>query len=90
MAKGLFRNLDSRRPATEPSAAPADVAVAPRKAALAPSRQGKRALTVYVTPETWRELRQIGLDEGATMQALVGEALDLLARSRGKHPFGEK
>lgn len=84
--KGLFRNLDSRRPTAEPAMAPES----PRPVARAASRQGKRALTVYVSPDTWRDLRQIGLDEGASMQALVGEALDLLARSRGKHPFGER
>jgi hypothetical protein len=36
------------------------------------------------------ELRQIGLDESASIQALIGEALDLLARSRGRHPFGDR
>lgn len=89
-SKGLFRNLDARHAQADPSVAPAAQPETHRKVALAPSRQGKRALTVYVSPDTWRELRQLALDEGSSVQALVGEALDLLARSRGKHPFGER
>jgi hypothetical protein len=37
-----------------------------------------------------RTLRQLALDEGSSVQALVGEGLDLLMRARGKHPFGER
>lgn len=55
-----------------------------------PSRQGKRAVTVYVTPDTFKELHHIALDEESSLTALVLEALDMLARSRGKHPFGER
>jgi hypothetical protein len=32
----------------------------------------------------------MALDEDTTMQALLGEAVDLLMRDRGKHPFGER
>ena len=87
---GLFHKLDSRRAIDVPNPAPAALPEMARKVTRPASREGKRALTVYVSSETWRALRQIGLDEGLTIQALVGEALDLLARQRGKHPFGER
>ncbi|MHB8283897.1 MAG: ribbon-helix-helix domain-containing protein [Caulobacteraceae bacterium] len=35
-------------------------------------------------------MKQLALDENTTVQALVGEGVDLLMRSRSKHPFGEK
>ena len=53
-------------------------------------RQGKKALIAYFTPSVSKALRQIALDEDTTMQALLGEAIDLLMRDRGKHPFGER
>jgi hypothetical protein len=53
-------------------------------------RAGKKALIAYFSPELSRSIRQIALDENTTMQALLGEAVDLLMRSRGKHPFGER
>ena len=30
------------------------------------------------------------IDENSSVQALLGEAIDLLMRERGKHPFGER
>ena len=53
-------------------------------------RQGKKALIAYFSPGVSKALRQIALDEDSTMQALLGEAIDLLMRERGKHPFGER
>ena len=32
----------------------------------------------------------MAIEEGTTVQALMGEAFDLLMRTRGKHPFGER
>jgi len=32
----------------------------------------------------------MALEEETSMQALLGEAIDLLMRERGKHPFGER
>jgi hypothetical protein len=35
-------------------------------------------------------LNRLALDEDTTTQALIGEAVDLLMRSRGKHPLAER
>jgi hypothetical protein len=35
-------------------------------------------------------LNHMAIDEGITLKALLGEAIDMLMRARGKHPFGER
>ena len=53
-------------------------------------RDGKKALIGYFSPELSKALGRLAVDEETTMQALVGEAVDLLMESRGKHRFGER
>ena len=50
----------------------------------APSRQGKRGVLIHVSPELSRRLRQLALDEDATLQALGLEALERLLEIRGR------
>jgi len=58
---------------------------------LAKARIGKKPIGGYFSPDMWRALHQLVLDgEAPSIQALVGEGLDLLLRSKGKHPFGER
>ena len=38
----------------------------------------------YFRPEVSRQLKVIGAEEGVTLRALMGEALDLLFANRGK------
>lgn len=71
-----------------PAAAETPSTAAPSGKAKA--REGKVLVGGYFGPEVRRGLHQLALDEGATIQGLVGEALDLLMRSRGRHPFGER
>ena len=68
-------------PAAEPRTAPA-----PRAAA----RQGKKAVSAYFSAEVSRGLNILAAENGTTIQALLGEAIDLLMRQYGKHPFGER
>ena len=70
---------------------PAPVELVERGASTtAKAREGKKPVMGYFSPEIRRTLHQLALDEGTTIQALLGEALDLLMRARGKHPFGER
>lgn len=84
MRKNAFVNVVEREPKT----------VAPPVAETPQSypkhRQGKKALIAYFSPGVSKALRQMALDEDSTMQSLLGEAIDLLMRDRGKHPFGER
>jgi hypothetical protein len=44
----------------------------------------------YYSEDLSRQLRMLAVEEGSTVQALVGEAIDLLLQARGKHTFGER
>jgi len=49
----------------------------------APSREGKRTLSIYLDPLAWKQLRQLALDTGTTTQALGEEAVNLLFTKHG-------
>jgi hypothetical protein len=65
-----------------------DLASVPQ--ARRPARQGKKGVVGYFSPELSRSLNVLAAEEDTSVQALMGEALDLLFRSRGKHPYGER
>lgn len=54
------------------------------------ARQGKKAVSAYFSPEVSRGLNVLAAENSTTLQALLGEAIDLLMRQYGKHPFGER
>ena len=55
-----------------------------------PAREGKKFLGGWYSKDLSREVAQLALDNDTTVQALVGEAIDLLLRQYGKHPHGER
>lgn len=72
-------------------AVPAAPERAPTVAPLTtPSRQGKKAVSAYFSREMSRALHLLALEQGTSLQALMGEAFDDLLRKYGKHPFGER
>lgn len=81
-----FAGLNSKLP---DKAVPAPAAE-PQASFRAKAREGKKAVTGYFSGELSRELRTLAVAEGKTVQALLGEAVDLLMRDRGKHPFAER
>jgi hypothetical protein len=76
-----------RARAAEPAAPPPAVEGTPPRAA---ARAGKKAVSAYFSPEVSRGLNVLAAENGTTLQALMGEAIDLLMRQYGKHPFGER
>lgn len=52
-----------------------------------PSRQGKKAITGFFDPAVSKQLKQIGLEEDKTLQALMAEALNDLFEKYGKSPI---
>ena len=54
------------------------------------AREGKKFLGGWYSKDLSREVAQLALDNDTTVQALVGEAIDLLLRQYGKHPHGER
>lgn len=86
-----FDAIKSER--SKPAPAPAStVADLERLAATAktPARIGKKAVSGYFSPDVSRGLHLLALEQGTSLQALMGEAFDDLMRKYGKHPFGER
>ena len=54
---------------------------------MAPSREGKKAVTGFFDPAVSRQLKQIALEEDSNIQALLREALNDLFIKRGKSPI---
>ena len=84
--KGLQSNIAAKA-APAPAAAPTS---APTTSTKAKAREGKKAIVGYFSEDMSRQLRMLAIEENTTVQALVGEGLDMLLRARGKHPFGER
>ena len=55
----------------------------------APSRQGRRAVTFYTTPEAHRQLRLLSIELDRSVQSLGIEALNALFAQHGKAQIGE-
>ena len=49
-----------------------------------PSRKGTAPVTVHLSPDARRILRQLALDEDSSVQALMVEAVNMLLAQRGK------
>jgi hypothetical protein len=69
----------------QPPAAPIDASEAKR-----PSRQGFKHIGGYFDPVVSKQLRKIAVDEDSSVQALLGEALDMLFQNRGKPMIAKK
>jgi len=44
----------------------------------------------YFSPDVRRKLHILALDEGVTIQNLIGEGLDAVMKARGMPPLGER
>lgn len=69
---------------------PSEVPAARAPAARAKAREGKKPVIGYFSEDLSRELRMLSAIEGRTMQALLGEAIDLLMTDRGRNRFNER
>lgn len=54
------------------------------------TRTGKKTVAGHYSAELSKTLNRMAVDESSSVQALLGEAIDLLMRERGKHPFGDR
>jgi hypothetical protein len=85
---GLKDDLPPSRPVVPQGTDPGAAREVHRK--RRPAREGKKGVLGHFSPELSRALNIMAIEEGTTVQALMGEAFDLLMRARGKHPFGER
>lgn len=56
----------------------------------AKARVGKHAVVGYYSTELSTTLNVMAAERRMTVQAILGEAIDLWLRENGKHPFGER
>lgn len=91
---GLKEDLSPGPPAspkaTEPPPTPTAGGTAEANTKRRTGREGKKGILGHFSPELSRALNIMAIEEGTTVQALMGEAFDLLMRARGRHPFGER
>lgn len=79
-------------PAAAPTAASAETAIADElgragpaaRPGVAPSRQGKKGVTFYLTTPGWKELRNLSMDESRSTADLMVEATNLLLEKYGR------
>lgn len=77
----------NRRP--EPDQAPPTPAPEAPRARTA-ARVGKKGVCGYFSVELSQALNMLALERNASLQAILGEAIDDVLRKYGKHPFGER
>ena len=88
---GAMKQQRAERTRVPEASAPASGSDGPAPApARAAARQGKKAVSAYFSSEVSRGLNVLAAENETTLQALLGEAIDLLMRQYGKHPFGER
>jgi len=82
------KNLaDALHKAAQPSEVAAPSVARNPSGNMAPSREGKKAITGFFDPAVSRQLKQIALEEDSNIQALLREALNDLFTKRGKSPI---
>ncbi len=83
-----FANLKTKS-APPPPAKPTQI-LRERTSPIAPSRENKRQIAGYFSQDLHKALATLAAKEGTKLQALVGEALDMLLHSRGLNTFEER
>ena len=54
---------------------------------LPPSRQGKRRLELWLSPDAKKQVKMIAIDEEKSQEQVMADALNLLFKSRGIPPI---
>ncbi len=61
-----------------------------KQPARAKARVGKKAIVGYFSPELSKQIGMLAVQEDTSIQAIVGEALDMLLEDRGLKSAGER
>lgn len=76
--------------ALKPVKAAPEVVEEPGSPHARPSRKSTKHVGGYFDPTVSRQLREIALEEDSTVQALLGEAIDMLFQSRRRPTIASK
>ena len=87
---GLKESLRADREPPQKEPAAREEPIRKGTSTRAKARENKRAVVGYFSPELQRTLNIMATERDTTLQAILGEAIDLWLRERGKHPFGER
>ena len=52
------------------------------KSQVAPSRAGKKLIAGHFSPETAKAMKRLAVEDDTTVQALLGEAMELLFKKK--------
>lgn len=87
--KPSFANLRSAAPA--PAAAPVatPAATAPPQTATPASRQGRKQIAGFFSPEMSFAMHTLARRQGRSLQALMAEAFNDVLRKHGESPIGD-
>ena len=85
-----FASIKSERWKPAPPQTAAEGAPAAATTGQPPARRGKKAVSGYFSPDLSRGLHLLALEQGRSLQSLMGEAFDDLMRKYWKHPFGDR
>ncbi len=55
----------------------------PRAAKKQPSREGKKVVTVYLSPSVWRDVKLLAAKTDTTIDALMRRGLDMVLAEHG-------
>jgi hypothetical protein len=61
--------------------------IAPKTSTRAKAREGKKAIVGYYSPEMSQQLQTLAVDQERTMQAMLGDGLNLLFEKHGLPTF---
>ncbi|GJE62720.1 ribbon-helix-helix domain-containing protein [Methylobacterium trifolii] len=73
-------SLSSETPPATAASEPSAQAARYQKAS---TREGKRVVTAYISPEAFRQLKRVAADEDAQVQDLLTEGLNAVFAARG-------
>jgi hypothetical protein len=62
----------------------------PAASTTAKAREGKVMIAGYFSPQMAKAVKLLAVERDITVQALIGEALDMVLHKNGKHPMGER
>lgn len=89
-AKGMMRLKDQIAADTRDKAPPVPAPVTTAALRAKGARDGKQMVAGYFSQATARKFAATAALRGTTVQAMLGEAIDLLMLSYGEPPFGER
>jgi hypothetical protein len=84
--KPSFANLRSHASAPEPEAMPAE---APADVKGPASRQGRKQIAGFFTPDMSLAMHMLARRQGRSLQALMAEAFNDVLRKHGETPVGD-